>query len=211
MSDDDAAYLAAVEQGDMATAARMVEQAARTAGFGVGPVYHGTDCRFTAFDQSKIGRNHWQSKEGLFFSEDCRQATSHAAAVAGRNGEAVVMAVYLKIENPRIASVDSDDRSPADYYDDNCLDLTQSTYRVQKGRHVDLIDFEAPRNHDGIVVRGTRNDSLFVVFDPAQIKSADPVCYDESGQVVPLSLRFGEGEDIRGAVHLVEESEGVKL
>lgn len=37
-----------------------------------------------------------------------------------------------------------------------------------------------------------------VVFDSSQIKSADPVTYDDNGNVIPLSQRFNsENEDIR--------------
>lgn len=35
----------------------------------------------------------------------------------------------------------------------------------------------------------------FIVFDPEQIKSADPVTRDESGEVIPLSKRFDKGSD----------------
>ena len=36
---------------------------------------------------------------------------------------------------------------------------------------------------------------MFVVFDSNQIKSADPVTYDDAGNVIPLSERFKETED----------------
>jgi hypothetical protein len=32
--------------------------------------------------------------------------------------------------------------------------------------------------------------TVYAVFDPNQIKSADPVTYDASGNVIPLSQRF---------------------
>jgi len=39
---------------------------------------------------------------------------------------------------------------------------------------------------------------VYVVFSPSQIKSADPVTYDDAGQVIPLSHRFNsESADIR--------------
>jgi N12 class adenine-specific DNA methylase/CRP-like cAMP-binding protein len=48
--EQDAAYLAAVESGDMETAQRMVDEAARAAGYNVGPVWHGSRMgAFTAF------------------------------------------------------------------------------------------------------------------------------------------------------------------
>ena len=48
-------------------------------------------------------------------------------------------------------------------------------------------------------VNGKReNVHTYIVFDPAQAKSADPVTYDDNGNVIPLSERFNaENDDIR--------------
>jgi hypothetical protein len=41
----------------------------------------------------------------------------------------------------------------------------------------------------------------FIAFEPEQIKSADPVTYDDAGNVIPLSKRFNaENKDIRYAL-----------
>ena len=40
----------------------------------------------------------------------------------------------------------------------------------------------------------------WVAYKPSQIKSADPVTWDDKGKVVPLSRRFDDGDDIRGDV-----------
>lgn len=40
----------------------------------------------------------------------------------------------------------------------------------------------------------------YVAIKPSQIKSADPVTYDDDGNVIPLSRRFDGGDDIRGDV-----------
>lgn len=43
---------------------------------------------------------------------------------------------------------------------------------------------------------------VYVVFDSAQVKSADPVTYDNDGNVIPLSERFNDSEqDIRYKEH----------
>lgn len=49
----DADYLAAVERGDMETAQRMVDEAARAAGYNIGPVWHWSPNGFNIFDISK--------------------------------------------------------------------------------------------------------------------------------------------------------------
>lgn len=65
----DADYMAAVERGDMETAQRMVDEAAKAAGYTI-PVYHFTDNSFTAFDVQKgqAGPGIWltSSPEGWF-------------------------------------------------------------------------------------------------------------------------------------------------
>lgn len=48
-------------------------------------------------------------------------------------------------------------------------------------------------------VNGKREDvHTYIVFHPSQAKSSDPVTYDDSGKVIPLSERFNSGKkDIR--------------
>ena len=57
---------------------------------------------------------------------------------------------------------------------------------------------------------GNRKDYSYIALKPSDVKSADPVTYDDNGNVIPLSERFNEGnEDIRWSVS--EDSEGNKL
>ncbi len=53
--------------------------------------------------------------------------------------------------------------------------------------------------YDGIIatdiVDGGVSHDVFVVFEPNQIKSADPVTRDADGNVIPLSQRFDEGQE----------------
>jgi len=50
------------------------------------------------------------------------------------------------------------------------------------------------RGYDG-VVDNTYLGNQYIVFDPNQIKSADPITRDESGNVIPLSERFNPAKD----------------
>lgn len=71
----------------------------------------------------------------------------------------------------------------------------------------DLVSTAKKQGNDGIVVRNVIDipasmfgvfpenidefaGTVYGVFDPAQIKLADPVTYDEQGNVIPLSKRF---------------------
>lgn len=64
-------------------------------------------------------------------------------------------------------------------------------------------DFMAESGYDGIVLdqdQGSRNRQTksYIVFSPEQLKSAAPVVYDNSGNVIPLSERFNQNKkDIR--------------
>jgi hypothetical protein len=71
----------------------------------------------------------------------------------------------------------------------------------------DQIGYLALRSgiYDGVIFKNV-NDSytyrnitdVYEVFEPEQVKSADPVTYDDEGNVIPLSQRFNaENEDIR--------------
>jgi hypothetical protein len=52
----------------------------------------------------------------------------------------------------------------------------------------------------------------YVVFDPSQIKSADPVTRDESGNVIPLSQRFqAVSPDIRYSIPVTHTSESAAI
>ena len=48
----------------------------------------------------------------------------------------------------------------------------------------------------GMPMEGMREgDTHVIVFDPNQIKSADPITYDDAGNIIPLSERFQSGSD----------------
>jgi hypothetical protein len=53
--------------------------------------------------------------------------------------------------------------------------------------------------HDAVIIQETYDgggkDDIFVVFEPNQIKSADPIAYDENGEIIPLSKRFDTATD----------------
>jgi hypothetical protein len=68
------------------------------------------------------------------------------------------MSVFLKMEKPLIRQVNSDYISPADYFDMNVRNL------IRFG--------EIEGDCDGIIIKGTKNDSLYIVLKPNQIKSA---------------------------------------
>jgi hypothetical protein len=48
------------------------------------------------------------------------------------------------------------------------------------------------KGYDGYILDGGEE---MLAIDPSQIKSADPITYDKSGKVIPLSQRFDTGSE----------------
>lgn len=110
----DNAYLRLVDEGDTKAAQKMVEKAAKEAGYTI-KAYHGTDAGvFNEFDKGRIGEASGLSMlgDGFYFSD--REST---AKQYGKN----VFPVYLKQLNPYNATA-------ADVYKLNALELERQGY-----------------------------------------------------------------------------------
>ena len=241
----DAAYLKAVEDGDMETAQRMVDEAARKAGYTV-KAYHGTDNEFTVFNKNKIGSN----TGGAFYGNGFYFSTSeHDANNYGKK----IMPVYLRVgktlnldgsswtydlgieekkSKVKVEVVKTHiEKAPRGFV--NLHYTTKDAPNVWKSisnvSPMQLTDDETgkkfaekklnpessilPRDiknlaelaringYDSIKGGGTNIGDVgieYVLFDAENIKSADPVTYDDNGNVIPLSKRFNvSAPDIR--------------
>jgi aryl carrier-like protein len=259
----DADYLAAVERGDMETAQRMVDEAAKAAGYDVGPVYHGTSQRFNEFDIQRL--NSRNEGPGFYFTTSQQIASGYV----NRDGnEGRLISAYLGIKKPmkydekpfsprvldkllgRIAALeaikynaDAKDGFLANFGDtysngiqgainDAVKLLANDTSAVDQisglvGAGVDaaivLQALTETTGFDGIKAYGFSNEGskdnvIYVAFRPSQIKSADPVTYDDDGNVIPLSQRFDPQSNLISyslsparRMELVEFNEGVSF
>jgi plasmid stabilization system protein ParE len=77
----DTDYLSAVNSGDTAAAQQMVDQAAKAAGYTVGPVFHGSAARFNQFKRAFLGSatGGKSSNEAFFFSTSDKTAKNYAS------------------------------------------------------------------------------------------------------------------------------------
>lgn len=223
----DKEYMAAVNSNNMAKARRMVDTAAKRAGYDY-KGYHGTAAQFNVFDRSRAGQN-WRGDSqlgpGFYFAYD------KTTARGWTKGDRVISA-YLKMERP----LDLTKPTPADIekairdnaqdkingYDtmDNWANISREQYTENVLRTME-IGLREPRlfideykyDENGKMTDGIREflESLgydgiidkkqMLVFYPEQIKSADPVAYDDNGNVIPLSHRFDEtSNDIRYSI-----------
>lgn len=83
----------------------------------------------------------------------------------------------------------------------------EDSYRAELRKLLDRYFLNGDSGYDGIEldydghrwVNGKREDvHTFIVFHPSQAKSADPITYDDNGNVIPISERFNmENNDIR--------------
>lgn len=79
-------------------------------------------------------------------------------------------------------------------------------------RAIENIDFSGAvqkAGYDGILQSPSGDEA--VVFDPSQIKLSDPVTYDDSGNIIPLSKRFDNNHsDIRYSRRKQSETEALQ-
>lgn len=219
----DAEYLAAVKRGDMETAQRMVDEAAKAAGYNVGPVYHGTRTDFniprtrgiSAFDE-KLANVRGDNDAGMFFSNV--RDTARDFAQRGRRGDhrltvgeinndvwpegARIVDAYLKLDNPK----------EFDGVGDFISYRSKNFNRIQ--------DALREEGYDGIVLRDASYDASnpdetwYIATDPSQIKSAEAVVRDDTGRIIPPSERFNpQRDDIRYAARppAASEWDGAKV
>lgn len=216
-SDRDTEYLELAKdpEKNAARLQEMVDEKAKEAGYTI-KAYHGTTEDFTEFSRGKQGQNHKGYLEfgaGFYFTPSEKEASSWAER--GKNGPArakdsKVMAVYL---NPgRIIDADAAIPGGAEYLQSFGLSkadaafVANRTYRFinylleDKGySNLEVQETLKALGYDAIEsTYRNRTEGQYVVFDPEQIKSADPVTYDDKHKPIPLSERFNdENRDIR--------------
>lgn len=202
----DAEYMTAVESGDMETAQRMVEQAARKAGYNSPKLYHGTDYykEITVFRGGKSG----YLGPGIYLTPN----ESVAKRYADRSGDGGrIYAAWARMKNPLtvtsaepaqeiLRAITGSDR----VYNNRRAKQVWSTQILTRADMKKLRD----KGYDGIIWKYGSSPAEYMVFESNQLKSANPVTYDGAGNVIPLSQRFNPGkEDIR---YSLAEDEGAE-
>ena len=216
----DTDYLAAVERGDLETAQEMVDKAAKAAGYDI-KAYHGTpNGTFTVFRD-------WQ-----YFTENKEYADVYQNQGASSYG-------YKKTaRNPKTYEVYIKPQNAFDTRTARDRAIFENEFYRKWGNGAPLSDRGLPDWTDGYDLveffeeNGYDYDAIYldeggtggygdevndrgisiVVKDSAQIKSADPVTYDDSGKVIPLSERFNpKNEDIRYATRDYSDTSDLDL
>lgn len=106
MPASDTDYLSAVKKGDTATAQRMVDEAAKAAGYTIGPVYHGTPTGgFNVFDKRMRGETSGVARQAFSFTTDKKAAESYSKRLGD---EAVRLDAGLRVANDAMRMFDED-------------------------------------------------------------------------------------------------------
>ena len=164
-------YLFAVERGDLKTAQRMVDEAAEKAF---------PDSVLRGKDGKLIKMYHGSSsKHTVFRGKDFGGNNYFSPWKSYAAGYGEVRAFYLNLTNP----IEYD----YDFNQINNVDEDSADGFIWCGE--DLANG---------IDQNAVGDTEVVVYDANNIKSADPVTYDDNGDVIPLSERFNaEKDDIR--------------
>lgn len=220
----DAEYMSAVEAGDMEKAERMVRDAAKAAGYNL-EAYHGTDVDFNEFKRvHHANGNIWGS--GFYFadSEDAAAGWGERASIVNFNDDYKVLHTYLSVHNPFELYADRLELGLGEHaedviskldpeYDADIIEAIRTGTRIEdfRGWANDRIA-EAIQELGFDAIQGYYYDEYHtMVFSPNQVKSADPVTYDDEGNIIPLSRRFNpESDDIRFRIS-ARSSEGENL
>ena len=137
---------------------------------------------------------------------------------------------FISEEGDRIYLIDKDSKEVIDsvekkaYFDaiDNPDFLHEDVYKLIERRLLmsaqnygmrtrDISSWASHNGYDSVRINNLNDDGgrgfydseagdIFIYFVPENIKSADPVTYDDDGNVIPLSERFSEKKDIRYAI-----------
>ena len=205
-------YMKAVKDGDMEKAQELVDKVAKANGYDI-KAYHGTNQKFTKFSNQNTGKNfnnYLRYGTGFYFAP-----TEEETKRYGKN----TMSVYLSADRLLDASKPVENEKAYQYLIDNGFQPGDARFAMnygdrfinalydtlldrysQGGANAQVQSLLREFGYDGVVAfYGANNDKgEVVVFDPSQIKSADPVTYDDNGNVIPLSQRFdSENDDIR--------------
>ena len=195
----DAEYLEAVNSGDMEKAQKMVNEAAKMSMPNTKVVdekgdplvvYHGTGKKFYTFKSPN--KRFYGSPDAYFFTDD---------KVIGEDySNGYLIPAFLNIENPKTVDFKGSSWSGEIFENGKHVGSLGSSDSHVKKAHEEGYDGAILKNIKD-AISGELADRIstdYVAFEPSQIKSAEPVTYDDNGNVIPLSERFNsESNDIR--------------
>lgn len=190
----DTDYLDAVQKGDTQAAQRMVDEAAKAAGYTT-KVFHGSISQF-----NKPNTPLFLGDEGTAMSYAQDRAMAY-----GEGANPVTYKLYAKFKNPASETDVKQAAMDLGLKVENDMAYTALDPQISGSRYVSRVISELKkRGYDSANIDDFSPNSAqnviksFVAFDPSQLKRSDPITRDDAGNVIPLSKRFQQtSEDIR--------------
>jgi len=210
-----------------------VDEAAKSSGYNVGPVYHGSSSiDIKVFDIDKAGTiqtSDWG--KGIYFTpseflangyrDDAVEKTDQRSDELFEEYEEAARQLGT---TPMMAGldlgIDSEEYARLNEYFYKWQRYIQKLSKMKKGKTYGvylsihnpyyyvpqsitdpyLSDLALGRGHDSMLIVSEYGDlpeqaQEILVFKASQIKSADPVTYDDGGNVIPLCERFDQSSD----------------
>jgi len=193
-SKSDQDYLKAAKAKDFGRLAGMVDDAARQAGYNSPTLYHGSiDPNLNRLDP----RSAVEVEGGVFMTtnEDVAYPYSYERAYGDIISEEPLGKVYTvktKMQNPLEyvpGMVRGTPKPNAKYID--AVEMSDAIRAAKRAGHDGLII----RNIDDTIGMTGDMSDVYVAFNADQIKSADPITYNDDGSIIPLSERFKDTTD----------------
>lgn len=206
-SERDAEYLSAVKRGDLETARSMVNEAAEDAEYDITAYHVSMNGAFNVFDRNRLGENTVGYADdaataataylGFWFSDhDVSKPTYSYGMIPGDARQFRLKADALC----PIALQTLQDELLNEYISEDAIEqYSDGEYSAIRGAAEEYVAEMQRMGYSGLKVQDSElGGTSYVVFDPEQIKSAEPVVYDDNGKVIPLSERFNsKSRDIR--------------
>jgi hypothetical protein len=195
----DAEYMSAVEGGDTKTAQRLVDQAAKAAGYN-GDLWHGTKSEKIgelSFDESNegfhIGTKKAAAERLKYINKtlpEMRQSKDNLIKVSIKGNYLTVPDVGYGYLVDWIGA--AQDALPVEGQEiDDPFDVTQEQFTEWLMKN----GYSGLRYVNEIENAGSTS---YAVFDFGSVKSTEPIIKDDAGNVIPLSQRFNpQSPDIR--------------
>lgn len=204
-------------QSDNSYLESLVEEANPEAGYGDGVYDVLSDVLFTAFyDYRDDFVEYEDADDWIENSQDAQEMVNKIIEIEGEKsaihklevGEKLggIYELYANLENMYI--VDGKGAAWNQLRPDGLPKLERGAYKDVPYKTRDVADWARMNGYDGVIFRNIKDNGpygrtpagdVYTFFKPeSQVKSADPVTYDDEGNVIPLSKRFNaENDDIR--------------
>ncbi len=191
---NDAKYVEYISKGDMGSTKQMVSAAAKANGY-TDKLYHG----------AKKGGGFKVFRDWSYFTPNKEYATRYME----RGNEKSLYETFVKMEKPFDTRNAAERRIFESIRQEYGLSAIQDSGLPDWTDGYDISDYidENGLDYDGIILdeggdmvdgKPVSRGLSYVVRKSAQIKSADPITYDNEGNIIPLSQRFNSANpDIR--------------